>query len=225
MSETDKALPKGDDWTFESEEVAEAFDQHVREQLPWYDLATGIVSHVVRHYLPQRGTMYDIGAATGNIGRAVKPILEARDAGLYEIECSSDMVAKVGTYTGTLIEKDAEAVNYEPFDVATLFLVLMFIGMGDRRILMKRLYAKMKPGGAMLVFDKCVPHSGYPATILSRLALAGKMASSVTPEDIIAKELSLSGIQRPISPEELPARPVEIFRFGDFAGWIVEKDP
>ena len=58
--------------------------------------------------------------------------------------------------------------------------------------------------------------------MLWRLTLAGKMAASCDPAEIIAKELSLCGVQRPLSPAELPHHAVEFFRFGEFAGWIVE---
>lgn len=37
-----------------------------------------------------------------------------------------------------------------------------------------------------------------------------------------AKEISLGGVQRPVSPRELGPRAVEFFRLGDFAGWIIE---
>ncbi|WP_321900045.1 hypothetical protein, partial [Paraburkholderia heleia] len=43
---------------------------HVHEQLPWYDLATETVVHFARHYIPNGGRVYDIGCATGNVGRA-----------------------------------------------------------------------------------------------------------------------------------------------------------
>lgn len=41
-------------------------------------------------------------------------------------------------------------------------------------------------------------------------------------DEIVAKELSLAGVQRPLRRTEIPERAVEIFRFGDFAGWISE---
>ena len=39
---------------------------------------------------------------------------------------------------------------------------------------------------------------------------------------VVRKELSLSGIQRPLYPGELGEDAVEVFRFGDFVGWIIE---
>ena len=56
---------------------------------------------------------------------------------------------------------------------------------------------------------------------MSRLALAGKIENGANARDVIDKELSLSGVQRPLDPAEL-GDAVEFFRFGDFAGWIIE---
>jgi len=42
-------------WTFKSKDVAEHFDAHVREQLPFYDLVTDTIVHIARHYLPNNG--------------------------------------------------------------------------------------------------------------------------------------------------------------------------
>lgn len=78
-------------WTFENSEIATGFDRPVREQLPWYDLATGSIAHIARHYIPQDGLVYDIGAATGNIGGALQPTLTDRNAWLISIESSGEM--------------------------------------------------------------------------------------------------------------------------------------
>ena len=58
-----------DSWTFKTDEVAQGFDSHVREQLPWYDALTQLVAMIARHYLPVGATAYDIGASTGNMGK------------------------------------------------------------------------------------------------------------------------------------------------------------
>lgn len=208
-------------WTFEDSGVAAGFDRHVREQLPWYDLATDAISHVARHYIPIGGTVYDIGASTGNIGKAIAPTLKDRAARLISIESSAEMCARYqGPQRDNLIQSDALAVDYEPFDLCICFLVLMFLTVEQRAELLRRLRLACKPGGAIIVFDKCEAGTGYVATVLWRLALAGKVAAGVASDEIVAKELSLIGIQRPVSPSEIGG--VEWFRFGEFAGWIVE---
>lgn len=207
-------------WTFRDAGVAEGFDQHVREQLPWYDLATQLVAHLVRHYLPDGGLMYDVGASTGNVGRAVEDTLRARGARLVGIEASPEMAQRYAA-PGELHIGDATDYDYERFDVCVAFLVCMFMPVGRRSRWLERMVKLCRPGGAIILFDKAEPEGGYLGAAMMRLALAGKLAAGADPSDIIAKELSLAGVQRPLHPRELPACATEVFRFGDFRGWVL----
>ena len=64
---------------------------------------------------------------------------------------------------------------------------------------------------------------GFLCWVLYGLTLAGKRAAGVTPDEIVEKELSLSGVQRPITEAQLAGEFYNWFRFGDFAGWLIEK--
>lgn len=216
-------VPSEGQWTFESKDVADEFDAHVREQLPWYDLVTNTVAHIARHYIPQGGLVYDIGASTGNIGRAIATTLHDRNARLVAIEKSNEMAKKYNA-PGQLLVCDAIDFQYEPYDFGVLFLSTIFMERNIRGGLISKLQECMKPGGAIVMVERMEAGSGYPSTISARLTLANKLAAGALPEDIIAKELSLSGIQRPLSSSELPPGSVEFFRLGDFAGWLIEKE-
>lgn len=216
-------VPKEGQWTFESKDVADEFDDHVREQLPWYDLVTNTVAHIARHYIPHKGLVYDIGASTGNIGRAITTTLHDRNAKLIAIEKSNEMAKKYNA-PGQLLICDAIDFEYEPYDFAILFLSTIFMERNIRGRFLSKLQKFMKPGGAIVMVERMEAGSGYPATISARLTLANKLNAGALPEEIIAKELSLSGIQRPLSLSELPCGAVEFFRLGDFAGWLIEKE-
>ena len=209
-------------WTFRNSGVAEHFDQHVREQLPWYDLATNAVAHFGWHFIPSGGVVYDIGASTGNIGLALKETLEQRGARFIAIEESREMAAR---YNGPpkLAIADAATFDYEPFDFAVCFLVLMFLPVDTRATFLRRLESLIKPGGALVVVDKVQMPAGYLGTAFSRLTLQHKLAMGAQPVDILRKELSLAGYQRPLDAALLPGRAELFFQLGEFAGWIVVK--
>lgn len=213
------------DWTFKTAKVADQFDQHVREQLPWYELATGLTAHVVRHYLPENGLVYDIGASTGNIENALANVLKKRNATFVPIDNSEAMAER---YSGKskMVVANAVEFDYQHFDVAIVFLVLQFMSISERKHLLVELSNKVKPGGAIIVFDKMLVEGGYFATVMRRATMAGKLSSGTPAEEIVAKELSIGGVQRPLPQHYFDytvpnAR--EIFRFGEFAGFLIER--
>jgi len=50
-----------DNWSFDAPTIAEGFDDHVREQLPFYELATAAVVDLARLHLPADGVLVDLG--------------------------------------------------------------------------------------------------------------------------------------------------------------------
>jgi tRNA (cmo5U34)-methyltransferase len=213
------------EWTFKDIEVAAEFDSHVREQLPWYDLASSAVAHIARHYIPDNGLVYDIGSSTGNMSRHLSDVLAARSASLKAIDNSAEMV---GLYKGAgeVVNADALTFDYEKFDVAILFLVLMFFPASRRVEYLKGLVSKLNPGGCIIVLDKVSTNGGYISTVLHRLTMVGKVAAGCDMSEVTQKELSLGGVQRPIPGNFIPSLMLdstEFFRFGEFAGWVIEN--
>lgn len=213
-------IPKS--WTFKSKNVATNFNSHVRESLPWYDMVTGFVVHFARNYIPESGVVYDIGASTGNIGKSIYNILHDRSAEFHAIEESKEMAS---VYEGPqkLHVCDALTHNFKPYDFAVCFLTLMFIPMSKRKSFLKMLVSKMKSGGALLVVDKTQGQDGYLGTVFSRLTMKQKLEAGIDSSQIIEKELSLSGYQRPIDHGLLGPEFVKFFQAGEFSGWIATK--
>lgn len=221
----DFEIPK--DWSFDVVGVAKHFDDHVRHQLPWYDLVTRGVAHFAKHYATQGGSVWDVGSSTGNVVRAMNDAIpEARGVRYFSIE-KSPYMANAWRGPGELFIMDAREVawrEHAPIDFAAFFLVLMFIPPVERVELLSAVYDALRPGGAIVVVDRTIAARGYAASVIWRLTLAEKIAAGATWDDVIAKELSLAGVQRPIDPmviEQFNA--IEWFRFGDFAAWVIEK--
>lgn len=213
-------IPK--EWTFKSADVAKNFDAHVQEQLPWYGNATNAVAHLGRHFITKGSRVYDIGASTGNIGNALRDTLVTRGAAFVAIDDSPNMEAE---YKGPdiFLRKDAVTFDYKAFEFATCFLVLMFLPVDVRASFVSRLAGLIKPGGALVIVDKMEPLEGYMGTVFSRLTMQQKLNAGANPENILRKELSLAGYQRPINPSKvLPPKAVQFFQMGEFGGWVIE---
>lgn len=213
-------IPKN--WTFKNKNVSDNFGNHVRESLPWYDMVTGFVAHFARHYIPHGGTVYDIGASTGNIGKAIFDTLHSRKARFYAIEESREMALN---YEGPQQLVIANALNYrfEPYDFAVCFLVIMFLPISKRSEFIETLKNNLNPGGALIIVDKTEAPQGYLGTTFSRLTMIQKVNSGIQSNDIIKKELSLAGYQRPIS-KDLVEGFTKFFQAGEFSAWVMVKN-
>jgi tRNA (cmo5U34)-methyltransferase len=150
-------------------------------------------------------------------------MLFAREASLIGVDNSSEM-ARVYDAPGTFVVKDAREFDFHRHapDLVVCFLSLMFVPVADRAALVERLVEAVRLGGAVIVFDKFEPRQGYLGTVNYRLTLAAKYEAGAAAEEIIRKELSIAGVQRPMRGVDLPGF-VEVFRFGDFAGFVREK--
>jgi len=217
-------IPKS--WAFSSDTIAESFDQHVNEQLPWYSLATRVVHHVARHYMAHGSKVIEIGASTGNIQQALQEDLRDRECSYYAVDDCEEMKAFYSG-DGELHIKSALDVDYNGCQICIAFLVFMFIKQDKRGALIKRILAELNHGGVMIVVDKfhasCA--SPYAATVSRRLSMGLKRENGIQPCDIIDKELSLSGVQMPMNESffELHEFAYRVFQVGEFQGWVIEK--
>ena len=214
-------------WTFESKEIAETFDSHVREQLPWYDMVTDAVVYIARNYLPEYGVVVDIGASTGNMVDKLMPLTFERMADVVAIEKSISMCDvlknKYKKSDCVVVENsDVTRGDLPKANVFILFLTMMFIPIDKRKALMDSMRANCKQGGVIVVVDKICDHGGYFATVLKRLTMQFKLQQGAKPEDVLNKEMSLAGVQIPIDPAILGADAKQFFRMGEFAGWVIE---
>ncbi len=231
------ALTIPEQWTFQSKNVADNFDAHVREQLPFYDLVTQAVVHIARHYTSPGSRVYDIGASTGNITMALLPILKGLGGcSIHPIEQSEEMLRILNARTLAWLtasgskeyweeEKplDALAFEFQPFDFAVCFLTFMFFPVRERKAWLNKMKTLIKPGGALVIVDKTTTPPGYAGSVLRRMTMDWKLKAGSKPEDIIKKELSLAGYQRPIDEKSFYPLGEKFFQLGEFAGWIIER--
>ena len=213
-------------WTFETQEIANTFDNHVREQLPWYDMVTESVSYIIKNYLSENDTVVDIGASTGNMIEKILPFVQERSCYITAIEKSETMFEKLkNKYANEscieLVYEDVMDIQLPKAKVYILFLTLMFIPVQQRAKLMQTIRNKCEEGGVIIIVDKVCNHFGYFSTVLKRMTMHFKLLQGAKPEDVLIKEMSLAGVQIPIDISLL-GDAKEFFRMGEFAGWVIE---
>ena len=204
--------------------MAENFDEHVRQQLPFYDLVSEAIVNISRHYLPNFGIVYDIGAGTGNIARRMERLLSDRNANLIPVDSSEEMRRLYkGPGEENFLCQKAELLTINPCHVIICNLTLMFLPVAFRQRFVEHALKQLRPGGVMIVVDKIAPSGGYEGIVLHRTVTAAKLSAGMSPQDIVDKDLSLAGVQRPIDPKILGPDAIQWFQYGDFTGYIIPK--
>lgn len=210
-----------ENWSFKNQNIVDNFDSHVVEQLPWYPLVTKMVGHLIRSYLPDDGLLIDFGCSTGNITKNSESIIKMRNAKAISIDNSNEMANSFNGY-GELVIDEMENFKCPHFDVAVCFLSIMFMKISHRERFINSLIENCNRGGAIIIVDKLQSFHGYLGTVISRLSLSNKILSGCSHKEIIEKELSISGVQRPIREGDVNGF-TKWLQIGEFAGFIFEK--
>ena len=212
-----------EDWTFKDRSVAKNFDTHVAEQLPWYYMAQSMVAHLIRCYLPCGGTLIDLGCSTGGITKSVKDVISARGARAVSVDNSKEMIDIFDGCGEKILGDMTDNTLFKKFDVCCVFLSIMFLPVKERGAFIDSLIEKKQEGGAIIIVDKVTQSAGYLGASISKLTISNKMSGNNSSDDILKKELSLCGIQRPICPDLLESKGfVRWLQIGEFVGWIKE---
>lgn len=214
-------------WTFDDPETVIKFNNHIRSHLPWYDLMHDTVAHLIKNYLPREGTVVDFGASTGNLVEKILPTVKERFGEVHAIDTSSEM----RNYMELRFSKEIETTHVKVAPYSTLndpeicvaCLTFSFINPVCRAGILEDMVDRAET--AVIIVDKVETRSEYLSAVLRRLTTQMKLDAGVSAEEVLKKDLSLSGVQIPVNPYELladyDAKP--FFRVGEFAGWIIEK--
>ncbi len=77
------------DWDFGS--IANSFDSHVREQLPWYDMVIEAIAFIIQNFASNKSVIYDIGSSTGNVKTIISDTIYTRNIKYITIDNVEEM--------------------------------------------------------------------------------------------------------------------------------------
>lgn len=208
---------------FEFSKIAEKFDEHLSGQLYWH-------SNFVNHFLPEVASIfmaektncYDFGASTGNVELALSSMINSRSINFIPVEKCKEMAER---YKGesTVVIGDFLSVFMNEFSFATCILSLCFVHPSKREDFIDSLKSSCMVGGAFVILEKMKSKAGYLGTALNRVTWRNKIQNGECIEMVVNKELSLSGVQYPLSEKEVEGMEL-IWAYGDFRAYIWIKE-
>lgn len=192
-------------WTF-TPEVADVFPEHVRASVPFYDAIQDLVAEAADWLLPDRGTVADLGAATGITVHRIAARHPARrlHAVLYDTETAmldraSEALAGASNLTARYVPADITAgpLQHERADLTLALFTLQFLPLPDRITTLTHARAASSNTGALLIAEKVRAPDSRWAEIANDASHDWKAAHGIPDTAIRAKARALRGVLQP----------------------------
>lgn len=218
-------------WTF-GNEVAEIFDDHVRNSVPLYDLFQNQIASMSVFFSQQNTKIIDIGTSTGSLISKISEHNYHRNIEFVGIDIEKEMidVCKKKNSNVTFFTANAIDFDYTNSSVITSMLSLQFIEVQKRKMLLNKIYNELNDGGALFIVEKVRTSIPEINDMYNDLYYDFKR-ELFSSDEILDKNKSLRGVMKPISTEENMKilkesgfNKIDIFmKFNNFVGIIAIK--
>lgn len=232
MTNTKFHIPAKDKWEFD-ETVTDIFDDMLRRSIPQYDVMRDSITSVTTQYLPENGSLLDLGCSRGEtIASVMQYRKKCRFVGVDISEPMLDACRNRFTDSVSILNIDLRRdFPQGMFDVVTAILSLQFIPIEYRQQVIQSAHASLEPGGAMIVVEKILGKTAKINDVLVQSYYRLKESNGYTHYEIERKRLSLEGVLVPVTDEwnqemlrSAGFSQVECFwRWMNFAAWVAVK--
>ncbi|TGE08270.1 methyltransferase [Hymenobacter fodinae] len=184
-------------------DTIEDFDKHIDLSIPDYSTLNETILRLSSYFVKDGGRVYDLGCSTGKLLANMASSNSAEGVKYVGIDRSENMINGHSPKVGLeLLLADLTSFDeYKPADLVLSVFTLQFLPIGERLPLLRRIYAALRPGAALIVSEKLFIPDGYLQDVLSFVYYDHKRVS-FTPEQIFDKQRSLRKIMRPLTSEQ-----------------------
>ena len=184
----------------------EDFDRHIALSIPNYDGLVDTVKAVILEYLSNDGALLDIGCSSGALLNSLRDLTKANLIGCDLVDMGYDKGYDFH-------KKSARAIfdlfNIDDFDVISSIFTLQFMGRIERRETLKSIKNRVDAGSVFILAEKVHFNCSRLDTAIFRQHMRSKL-TGFTAEEILAKDLQLSGSMFPRSCSEIEKELAEI---------------
>lgn len=222
-------------WTFETKEVAEVFDKHVEQSVPFYKVFHNMIGTFAQYYIEPHSQVVDVGCSTGKLLTSIAGVNNKPVVQFVGIDTSQAMIDKARECSKHLnvsfLKMDVCKFHFEEVSFIYSMLCMQFIPLADRVEVLKNIYNGMKENGAFVMVEKVKTPIIDIHDIYNDIYYDFKRSSGLTDTSILDKNVSLRGVMKPLTLEanidmlkEAGFSQIEVFmKYNNFAGIIAIK--
>lgn len=222
-------------WTFQTKEVAQTFDTHVQQSVPFYAVFHDMIKTFAQYYVEPFTTVVDIGCSTGTLLTEIANANCKPGVAFTGLDTSQAMIDEANKRKRgfNVLFKNFDVRNYEfgSMSFAYSMLCLQFLPLTDRQGVVNKVYEGLEHGGAFVLVEKVKSTNMDIHDIYNDVYYDFKRKSGLSDTEIIDKNVSLRGVMKPLTLEvnikmleEAGFSHVEVFmKYNNFVGIIAVK--
>jgi tRNA (cmo5U34)-methyltransferase len=217
-------------WEF-NEEVAQCFDQHVRQSVFMYDEFHKSIIKMSNWFIEDNTNILDVGTSTGEL---LMKLPYNETCNYIGIDVEDGMINKAQEKLGEKYKLQlGDILDYKITNCSliTMVLVLQFIKNKDKELALQNIYNSLNKGGAFMFVDKVKTPILDIHDMYNDLYYDFKRENDLTDTEILDKNVSLRGVQKCLTVEEniqlmknVGFKNMDIFlKYNNFVGIIAIK--
>jgi tRNA (cmo5U34)-methyltransferase len=232
-------ISKASDFKFSSK-VANVFDDMVTRSVPFYIEMQRMIGELAADHYQDNSNVYDLGCSTGTTMLVMNETVpeHVRFVGVDDSEAMLDKCRTKLEQAGFNRPFDLEVgdlngeVDIKDASIVVLCLTLQFVRPINRERLVKKIYAGLKPGGALIIVEKILAEDSMWNRDFIKYYYNMKRRNHYTEMEISQKREALENVLIPYKLSENITLLREagfsnyeiFFKWYNFSGFIAKKN-
>ncbi|KZN30318.1 tRNA methyltransferase [Pseudoalteromonas luteoviolacea S2607] len=191
------------DFTFD-ENVVEVFPDMIQRSVPGYATMVNNMGKLAGQFAQSNSNLYDLGCSLGAVTLSMRRNIDKENCQIIAIDNSAPMVERCqlhlkGFRSDVPVDVqlgDINDVNIENASVVAMNFTLQFIPPEQRQTVLEKIYAGLKPGGALLLSEKIKGENDIRDNLLIDLHHDFKRQNGYSELEISQKRTAIENIMR-----------------------------
>ncbi|MEL6091611.1 carboxy-S-adenosyl-L-methionine synthase CmoA [Plesiomonas shigelloides] len=201
------------DFSFD-ERVAEVFPDMIQRSVPGYSNIIATIGMLAKRFIQPNTQAFDLGCSLGAATLSMRRNIDVEGVRLIAVDNSAAMIERCRRHIDAfrsdtpvdIIEGDIRQVKIENASMVVLNFTLQFLPPDDRQALLNRIYAGLRPGGALVLSEKFSFADQTIGNLLFDMHLDFKRANGYSELEISQKRSALENVMLTDSVETHKAR-------------------
>ena len=222
-------------WSFDN--MPEPYDEHLVRSIPLYRESQFFIKKISTFFVKDEDVNYEVGCANGTIiGSLANEYSHFKKTKFVGIDLSKNLINEAKKRYKKFknlkfFEKDASKFKFKKNNLTIIHYVLQFMSQKDKEKIIKSVYEKLNPGGALIVFEKTLMEDSFSQEIFSGIYHDFKFENKYSPREVVNKSISLRSVMRPVKSKinidlfktHKFKSVYTFFKWGPFEGYLCVK--